>query len=626
MNHRLHVRALSCSLAGAMLLSAGCGGGGTNPGSSGQVGGGSGSSTGAGGTSGAGTMSGVGTAGMTSGSVAQSGTSPPTTGSSGTAVTSGTSGSSSGTGTTGTSSGTATTGATSGTSSGTGSSGMPTGGADTTGPNSILQRGPDLMRRETFIQPTLTKAAAAALTMDTAFTTGAKFNGGMAASVLYVENGPPMAGCPATAKGCVAMTRTAGAGIFIATTGGGTVYALDETTGATVWTGSAPGGGDGIRGTGVIDGATRTLFVTNGGGGQHMVHGLSIDDGTERTGWPVKLSNTTLTVNGTAFNSVDQNEHGAMMYQNGIVYVPFGGHYGDGGTYRGWVVAIQESNPTNVGGWVSAGGSEGIWAHGGGMASDGTNIYAVTGNGHAGDHTSPMTDAEEVVKFSGMGTFARNAQNVYYPAAWKSMDGSDKDFGADSPSYVPLPAGSTPSALLVAPAKPGAVYFLDANNLSSGKYPNAGGELQMLTVGNTGAESVYTAPSIYYSGTSLYAAIDVEVGAVCPGGTMPNQTILTMQITPGGTPFAKTVWCASATGNGGKQYNQPPISTTTDAAGSNALVWYTNGGALTAVDGATGATVLPGNGMCTGMEKMMWPIVVKGRIIVAADGHLCAWK
>jgi hypothetical protein len=227
-----------------------------------------------------------------------------------------------------------------------------------------------------------------------------------------------------------------------------------------------------------------------------------------------------------------------------------------------------------------------------------------------------------------MGTFTRSAQTVYYPTSWQYMDGADKDFGADSPSYVPLPPGSTPSALIVAPAKPGAVYFLDANNLSSGKYPAAGGELTMITVASTTAESVYTAPTIYQSASGLHAAIGTAIAAVCPAaGPQGDKMILSMLIQPGMTPIAKTVWCASATATGGgNQNNEPPISTTTDTNGSNALVWYVNGGALTAVDGDTGATVLAGVGMCTGMEKMMWPIVVKGRIVVGADGHLCSWN
>ena len=530
-----------------------------------------------------------------------------------------------GVGTTGGSSGVAPASANGTGVSSTGTSTATSGGPG--GPNSVLQRGNDLMRRETFLQPALTKEVAATMTMDAAFTAAATFGGKLAASVLYLENGSPAAGCPAAAAGCKATTRAAGNGIFFAATSGNTVYALDETSGAIVWSRALVGaGGDGIRGTPVVDQVTRALYVCSGGGGSHYVHALSVDDGTELTGWPVKLT-ASLTLNGTAFNSVDQNQHGALMFANGIVYVPFGGHIGDGGNYHGWVVAIQASEPTKVGGWVSAGGSEGIWAHGGAMTSDGTNIYLVTSNGHAADHTKPTTDSEEVVKFTGMGTFTRTPQNVYYPTNWKYMDGSDKDFGSSSPSYVPLPPGSIPSALIVAPAKPGAVYFLDANNLSSGKYPQPGGELQELTVGSTTTESVYAAPTVYQSASGLHAAIDVGIGAVCPaGGPQGDKIILSMLIQPGMTPLAKTVWCSSAAGNGGTAYNQPPISTTTDANGSNAIVWYTNGGGLMGVDGDTGHTVVSAPGQCFGMEKMMWPIAVKGRIVVGADGHLCAWS
>ena len=43
------------------------------------------------------------------------------------------------------------------------------------------------------------------------------------------------------------------------------VVAFDETTGLTVWTAHVTTGGDGIRGTPVIDSASRRLFVVTGG-------------------------------------------------------------------------------------------------------------------------------------------------------------------------------------------------------------------------------------------------------------------------------------------------------------------------------------------------------------------------
>jgi outer membrane protein assembly factor BamB len=490
----------------------------------------------------------------------------------------------------------------------------------------VLQRGNDLFRRSTYIQPALTVAAAKTMVPDPNF--NAKFNGGMPTSVLFLENGPAAAGCPAAAKGCMATTRPAGGGLFFAATGGNDVYALDETTGAIVWhTNILPTGSrDGVRGTPIVDTVSRSIVIATGANGHHEVHSLSVDDGSERTGWPVTLSPTTLKSGATAFQSGAQNQHGALLALNGIVYVPFGGEYGDGGNYNGWVVAIEIANPSNVSGWATLGGQEGIWGHGG-LASDGTSVFAVTGNGHQGAHAA--SDAEEVVRITGMAQVTRSGPNVYYPSIWQSgMDSSDKDFGASTPAYTPLPMGSNPPALLVAPAKPGHVYFLNASNLSQGNYPNPGGELADLVVASTSAESVYTSPTIYTSASGLHAAIDVSVGPVCPAGspTGTQKMILSMLIQPGQTPLAKTVWCAAVGSGGGNQYNEPPISTTTDGT-NNALVWFMNGAVLTAVDGDTGAVVFSAPGSpCNGIEKMSWPIVVKGRIIQGADGQLCAWK
>jgi len=473
---------------------------------------------------------------------------------------------------------------------------------------------------------------------NTTFNTNAKFNGSVQASVLYLEDGPPAAGCPAAAMGCLATARGAHNGLFFASTQGSGVYALDEATGLTVWHASiGGGGGDGIRGTPVIDGPSRTLFVALGATGHHEVHALSVDDGSERTGWPVMLSGATLKFNGLSFNTGDQNQHSALSLVNNVLYVPFGGHYGDGGNYHGWVVAIDITDPTKVAGWASAGGSEGIWAHGG-LASDGTGIFAATGNGHAGSHNNPTTDAEEVVRLTGMASFTRNAANVYYPTSWQQMDGTDKDFGSSSPTYVPLPAGSSPSAILVAPAKPGHIYFLDATNLSKGTYPAAGGELANLVVADEAAESVYTAATVYKSASGLHATIDVSQNAQnCPGGQKGNHMIISMLIQPGQTPIAKEVWCAPVSGNtGSTQSNGPPISTTDGKGG--ALVWFMNGvfggfkdGAgsaqLSAVDGDSGAPVVTTSGTaCAAIQNMSFPIEVKGRIVVAANGHLCSWS
>src|ERR1700687_3044097 len=102
-----------------------------------------------------------------------------------------------------------------------------------------------------------------------------------------------------------------------------------------------------------------------------------------------------------------------------------------------------------------------------------------------------------MVRVKGRAEFTRDAPSIFVPTEWQGWDrpAGDLDFGASTPSYVPLPAGSNPPALLIAPAKGGRLYVLDGTNLSAGSYPTPGGALADMVVASTTAESVYTAPT-----------------------------------------------------------------------------------------------------------------------------------
>ena len=79
------------------------------------------------------------------------------------------------------------------------------------------------------------------------------------------------------------------------------------------------------------------------------------------------------------FTSNVQNERGGLAIANGILYTPFSGLAGDCGTYRGWVVGIPINNPSGVMAWATSAIGGGIWGHSG-VASDGTNMFVITGN------------------------------------------------------------------------------------------------------------------------------------------------------------------------------------------------------------------------------------------------------
>jgi hypothetical protein len=290
-------------------------------------------------------------------------------------------------------------------------------------------------------------------------------------------------------------------------------------------------------------------------------------------------------------------------------------------------VAVDITDPSKLGGWATRSPRSGIWGSGG-LASDGTYVFGVTG-----DTTSvarSASDSQEVVRVTGLAQFTRDAASVFVPTEATGWDKptSDLDYGASTPAYVPLPGGSNPPALLVSPAKAGRLFVLDGTNLSGGMYPNLGGQLADIQVSSTTAESVYTAPTIYTSASGLHAAINVGDGAVgCPG-TAPNtkEAIVSVLLQPGHSPVASEAWCAPNSAGGGHT-NYPPISTTTDAAGSNALVWFMNGGQLAAVDGDTGKPVVTTSGAaCNNVPSMSFPIAVNNRIVVASLAGLCSWS
>ncbi len=521
----------------------------------------------------------------------------------------------------------------------------------------MLQRGNDVYRSATFTEPSLTASAVTAMAPDAMFNTNATWtqsgqtsNQGTA-SVLYLQQGPSGPGCPAGATGCAATGRAANAGLFFgfparATTN---VIAFDEATGQRVWTANVASGGDGIRGTPVIDGASRRLFVVTGNS-PHVVHALSVDDGTEVSGngWPVTLSSATLSYTDPgsnakiAFNSGSQNQRGASLLVNDVLYIPFGGQYGDGGNYNGWVVAVDITNPTRVAGWAtvaSPGGSansrSGIWGSGG-LASDGTYVFAATGDttwssGIPATHTG---DSQELVRVTGLAQFTRDAASIFVPTEWNQWDngpgGHDLDYGASTPAFVPLPAGSNPPSLLVSPAKAGRLFLLDGSDLSGGKYPSAGGALADIEVSG-GGESVYTAPTIYRSASGLHATINVgggqPPGGGCAAGVAKTQEqLISVLLQPGQAPAATLAWCASNSSGGGHT-NYPPISTTTDGVSANALVWFMNGNQLEVVDGDTGVKVFTTTGTaCNNVPSMSFPIAVNNRIVVAALDGLCSWS
>jgi hypothetical protein len=250
------------------------------------------------------------------------------------------------------------------------------------------------------------------------------------------------------------------------------------------------------------------------------------------------------------------------------------------------------------------------------MASDGNGVFAVTGN-YVPLFSGPAThgDSEQVTRITGMGTKA----DFFYPSIWMSMDTGDFDFGATNPMVITV-AGATPAKLVVAIAKDGKGYLLDADQLRGTTSGNAaGGQKLMFNLGaNTAVFGAPSAPASYRTASGTYVVITMNMASGCPGGGTGRQ-VVALRIAP--NPLAATVaWCAAQSGG-----PTSPIATTTDGT-SDAIVWYTSNNQLRGVDGDTGAMIYGGTTACGGsIQKWTSPIAVKGRIVAAANGRFCAW-
>ena len=188
--------------------------------------------------------------------------------------------------------------------------------------------------------------------------------------------------------------------------------------------------------------------------------------------------------------------------------------------------------------WQTGDTGGGIWASGG-MASDGTNIFVATGNYvPLGGAPTNHTDSEELVRLTGTGTKA----DYFYPSDWSSFDKNDGDLGSNNPMVITVP-GATPSKLVVAIAKEGNGYLLDAAQLRGTTTDSAaGGQLASFTLATGTGMNVYGAPASYKTAMGTYIVTSSASATGCPGAGTGRQ-LMAVRITA--SPLAASVvWCA----------------------------------------------------------------------------------
>lgn len=225
-----------------------------------------------------------------------------------------------------------------------------------------------------------------------------------------------------------------GDSVFVATESD-SVYAINATTGAVLWrthlgspvAGSSLPCGDidpsGITATPVIDRSSGTIYlVAFLSPHTHELFGLNLHNGSVKSH---------VLVDPTGSDPTVEQVRGALILANGVVYIPFGGLYGDCGSYHGWVVGVRTDGTGGLLSYeVPTGRAGGIWTPSGISIGSNGNLYVATGNS---DATTTFDFGDAVIELSP----TLQELDYFAPTNWAALNSGDTDLGTVAPATLP---------------------------------------------------------------------------------------------------------------------------------------------------------------------------------------------
>ena len=452
--------------------------------------------------------------------------------------------------------------------------------------------------------PGLTFAAAANMHLDSGF--NATLSGNVYAQPLYWQ---PAGG---------------GTKLLIVATESNTVYGLNADTGAPVWMTQLPASAprsslgcgnidpEGITGTPVIDPATGTLYLDAlisgvGGVAKQKIYALSVTSGQVLAHWPVDVEYQ-VKVLGQTFDSSIEGERSALQFMGGKLYVSYGGRYGDCGGYHGIVVEFNPANRRATGVWETRATGGGIWGQGG-VASDGTSLYAATGNTIG---ASSWGDGEAVIRLKAGLAHSNDTADFFRPAIWQTLDNEDLDLGGTGAVQFQVPqAGGGSVGRALALGKNGVAYLLDSTNL--------GGSAGMLAAVQVSNSVILTAPAVYPAKDHALAAFTNFNGS---RSNCSGNNLTALRIEPKAKGGLTIAWCAGISG-----YGAPIVTTSNGAAFPIDWVAGAEGdNQLHAFNAQTGAELFSGGGITmNGLHRFSTLIAANRHLYVVGDGAVYAF-
>jgi len=381
------------------------------------------------------------------------------------------------------------------------------------------------------------------------------------------------------------------------------VYAINQSTGATVWSknlGTPQASGwvcgnvapMGILGTPVIDTSANRIYAVAEIAGAPPTYRLF---GLDLAASGNIVLNTPIAPAG--FDWKIQQERGALALGSGYVYIPFGGRAGDcfdsivtpnDTPYYGYVVAAPTSGapPTY---FRTASQAESVWSPGGVVIDDvSTNVFIPTGNAIP---CAGATMSDAIVKQTAGLTLA--SPTYFQPPDWQgNWCNPDSDLGSASPVLI------SPTLMFMA-GKRGGGFLLDPTNFTGLN----NGQLFPARSPYTQAEVCVSDHSAATYGSFAYAAPYIYLE--CEGNGLV--ALSTNTSTPSFTPCALSSCPAPNWRAGGTTTFGAPMV----AAGA---VWAASNNGLTAFNAATGTLIYQSAGFL--VNRFVTPAEAGGSVYV----------
>jgi len=533
------------------------------------------------------------------------------------------------------SSGTGTSG--SGSGSGSGGTGMSGGGAGTGGtPATPTVYATDVLMHHNDLGRTGQMLAETTLTP-------ANVNSGSFGKVAFLPADGKVDGQPLFVTG-LSIGGTPHDVVYVVTEHN-SVYAYDAATFAQLWKVSLTGSGEtpsdnrgcqditpeiGITSTPVVDrnrGANGVLYavgMTRDGSGayRHRLHALDLATGAEVLGGPTEIAaaypgNGSGSVNGViTFDPALHTERAALTLVGGNIYMGWTAHCMSG-AYTGWLMAYSADTLKQTGVLnITPNGSQGsIWMAGSGMASDGTSLYVVDGNGTFGTTLNAQgfpVDGDFGNSLMKLSLGNLRVTDYFAMSNVVAEANADDDFGSGGVMLLPdqTTASGTVKHLAVVAGKNNRIYALDRDSM--GKFNPATNNIWQELIG-TLAGGIWGSPA-YYNGVVYYGGLNDNLKALPVAGALLATTASSKS--PSTFPYPGATPAVSAN------------------AASNGIVWAAeNGttGALHAYDAGNLANELYNSNQAGTRDqwgagnKFITPMIARGKVYVGATNGVAVF-